>query len=175
MSLSNPRSLPSVPLPTTALNAYLWWALKDIDPALDNMYRVNGQRLGPMGPIFPYSDSAAASIPWGDKPYLLYDRVPGRPTNPFYPIKRDVYHFSLKADATQALEWVGAIQQILDRQDDAAKDVNNFNFYHPDGQRVPVFFHHLRVYQIDPAAETKHLNDSDQFTDIMVVAEYHFC
>ena len=172
MSLSDPRKPSSVPLPTTALNAYLWEALKDIDPDIADDYVVNGWEITP---IFPYSDAASASIPWKDKPYLLYERVPGRPTNPFYPVKRDVYHYSLKADPTLALEWVGAIQQILDRQDDAAKDVNNFNFYHRHGPRVPVFFHHLRVYQIDPAAETKHLNDSDQFTDIMVVAEYHFC
>ena len=161
MSLSDPKATPSVPNPVMVINGYLWDKFKEIDPGLDTY---------PYMPIFPMSDAQANNSMWDNKPYLIFNRMFQRPDNPFYPIKRDVYHYGLKASAVMTLEWSAAMQAILDRQDDAARDINAWNAAHG---AEPVYFHNLRVYQMEQGGQRDYTNRPTFITDIIVKAEYH--
>ena len=165
MSLSDPKKAPSFVNPIVPVNGYLWDTMKKIDPELTGVY---GQSI----PIIPLHDSAAGKMPWESKPYLIYNKAFARPTGPFYPIKRETFHYALKADVGSTLEWLPVIQAILDRQDDAAKDINAWNGSRPDV--YPVFFHHLRVFQIEKTDPRDYGVKLFHVTEFMVDVEYHY-
>lgn len=169
MSLSNPNKQGSVPNPMAVLNGYLWDAMKAMDPELDAYY-------AGVTPIIPLHDSSGGNLPWGNKPYLVYNRIFKRPTSPFYPIKRDTFFYTLKSDVKSTIEWTGAIQMILDRQDDSAKDINAWNAQkYADGDwDQPVFFHETRIFQIERTDARDYAVDPNQETQFMIDAKYHF-
>ena len=170
MSLSNPKSASSVPNAVAVVNGYLWDSLNKIDPGLNPKYKG-------ITPIIPMHDSSAGKLPWGDNPYLIYNRIFRRAVTPFYPIKRDTFFYTLKADAGQTMEWTIAIQIILDRQDDAAKDVNEWNRMKHEtvpGWDQPVFFHSFRLFQIERTDARSYSVDANQETQFMLDAQYHF-
>ena len=175
MSLSNPKAPSSIDSASKVLNGYLWDSLKKIDPGLNGYYGTVKDRQGNVKevvPIVPLHDSAGENMTWGDKPYLIYNKVFSRPKDQFYPVKREVFHFGLKAGVAQTFEWLTAIQMILDRQDDAAKDINKWNATSEDHQHV--FFHHLRIFQIERTEPRDYSVKPAHITEFMVVAEYHY-
>lgn len=127
-------------LPVLTLNGYLWDTMKQIDPTLAKKY---GNQI----PFFPISDSASGRKSWENNPYIIYDRMLRKNRDAFYPIKNEHILYHLKANEEGVLEWSMAIQYILDRMDDAAQDINDWN----RSQESPsnVYFHNVRVYQTD--------------------------
>ena len=110
-----------VPLvPAVPINRYLWSKIAELDPDLVMSY--NG-----IMPFYPLGDSAAGDAPWDQKPNIVYDRMMTINSNPFYPIKKEQIHYALKALPSDSLTWGSAIQYILDRMDDAAQEVNEYN------------------------------------------------
>lgn len=168
MSLSNPNLTSSTVNPIAVINGYLWSSFKEIDPGLAIAYTINGKEITP---IFPISDSMADNMAWTNKAYLLYNSVYSRPAGPFYPIKRESIYYALKGNAGQTFEWSRAIQKVLDRQDDAARDANEWN---RNNLKSPVFFHNLRVFQAGDSKTRDYVVKPFYYTDIMVRAEYHF-
>lgn len=158
-------------LPEITVNGYLWDTLKTIEPSLATKYKNQV-------PFFPISDSAAGTKTWDNKPYIIYDRMMRRSKNPFYPIKNDHLLYYVKGREIDTLEWGMAIQFILDRMDDAAQDINDWN----RAQDTPaeVYFHHLRVYQSDSGAMGSPSDTRDfsvrpfYITRFTVDIEYHF-
>jgi hypothetical protein len=65
-----------------------------------------------------------------------------------------------------------ALQYILDRQDDAAQDINSWN----SAQATPsnVYFHHMRVFQTGTSTARDFSNRPFYITEFVVEAEYHF-
>lgn len=158
-------------LPAKTINGYLWDTMKQIEPTFARTY---GNKV----PIFPISDAASGDKSWGTKPYIVYDRMLRLTRSPFPYIKREHTLYYVKGKEIETLEWGLAIQHILDRMDDAAQDINDWN----RAQAVPakVYFHSLIVSQADsgdmgsPSA-TRDFSDRPYYiTKFIVDTQYHF-
>jgi hypothetical protein len=167
-------SFESIGIPTIAINHYLWDTMKKIDPDLQAQYQ-------DVVPFYPLGDSSSGNEPWNDKPYFIYDRVFRFSGKPFYPDKRESTLYYLKAREIDSLQWSAALQLILDREDDAAKDVNDWIRSQGDFLNYPYYFHNIRVYQSrssSPSSEGKTRDFSTvqpyYITEFMVDTHYHF-
>jgi hypothetical protein len=161
-------------IPQLAINGYLWWAMNQLEPTLSNDYPETI-------PIYPLGDSSSGDEPWDNKPYLIYDRVLRFSTSPCYVKKRDSSLYYLKAREIDSLQWSAAIQTILDREDDVAKDINSWIRSQADFAEYPVYFHSLRVYQArsSSASSSGSLRENSTvqpyyITEFMVDSIYHF-
>lgn len=154
-------------LPAITINGYLWNIMKQLDPTLTQTKKY-GQKI----PFFPMSDAASGTKSWENKTYVIYDRILRSTGKAFYPIKREHLMYYVKGSEEESLEWGMAIQYILDRMDDAAQDINDWN----RSQENPanIYFHHLRVFQNEPSTSRDFSNRPYYITEFMVEAEYHF-
>jgi len=158
-------------LPALTINGYLWDTMKQIEPTF-------AKRYGSKIPFFPLSDSVSGVKSWENKPYFVYDRMLRLTRQPFPYIKRDHTLYYLKSKEVEALEWGLAVQYILDRMDDAAQDINDWN----RSQTTPagVYFHNLRVSQTDagdmgsPTLTRDFSTRPHYITRFIVDSEYHF-
>ena len=165
-------SFEAIGIPALAVNNYIWDTMKTIEPSLANEYETV--------PFFPLNDSAAGSEPWNKKPYFIYDRVFRFSSKPFYPHKRESILYYLKAGDIDSLQWSAALQLILDREDDAAKDVNDWIRSQPNYLDYPYYFHNIRVYQSrssSPSSDGKIREFSTVqpyfITEFMIDIHYH--
>lgn len=163
-------SLSQFSLPALTINGYLWDTMKQIEPKFVKAY--------PKMPFFPISDAAAGTASWEKKTYVIYDRMMRITRKPFYPIKKDHLIYHVKGKEVDTLEWGMAIQYILDRMDDAAQDINDWN--RAQAEPANVYFHHLRVYQTDAGDMGTPTGTRDfsvrpfYISSFIVDAEYHF-
>lgn len=151
-------------LPVVTVNQYLWHTMKQVDPTLVKQYKNTI-------PFFPVSDSASGTKSWENKPYVIYDRMLRSTASPFYPTKKEHILYAVKGGEVDSLEWGMAIQYILDRMDDAAQDINDWN--RSQASPAAVYFHHLRVFQTDFSNARDFSNRPYYITKFIVEAEYH--
>ena len=154
-------------VPVLTVNGYLWDTMKRIDPTLSSP-----RKYGTTIPFFPMSDSTSGTKSWENKTYAIYDRMFRQSSSAFYPIKKEHILYAIKGKEETTFEWASAIQYILDRQDDAAQDINDWN----RSQETPanVYFHHLRVFQTESSVSRDFSNRPYYITQFIVEAEYHF-
>lgn len=153
-------------LPVLTVNGYLWDTIKGIEsPAFAKKY---GTKI----PFFPLGDSASGTKSWEEKTYVIYDRMLKMKNNPFYPIKKEHILYAVKGKPNDIFEWGAAIEYILDRQDDAAQDINSWNC--TQNNPANVFFHHARVFQLDYARVRDFSNRPYYISEFVVEIEYHF-
>lgn len=155
-------------LPVLTVNGYLWDVMKQIEPSF-TLTKNYGNKI----PFFPMSDSASGTKSWETKPYVIYDRMLRMTKSPFYPIKKEHILYAVKGKEESTLEWGMAIQYILDRQDDAAQDINEWNRSQDNPSNV--YFHSLRVFQTsDMGSVTRDFSNRPFYiTEFIVEAEYH--
>jgi hypothetical protein len=164
-------TLSQLSLPVLTVNGYLWDTLKQIEPTFEKKY---GSKI----PFFPLSDAASGTKSWETKTYVIYDRMIRRNRRSFYPIKNEHILYYVKGREVDSLEWGLAIQIILDRMDDAAQDINEWN--RNQANPAGVYFHHLKVYQTDSGEMGSPMETRDfstrpfYITRFIVEAEYHF-
>jgi hypothetical protein len=163
-----------ISIPALALNGYLWDTMKLLQPSLSEEYEDTM-------PFYPLGDESSGNKAWDNKPYFIYDRVFRFSSNPFYPIKRESTLYYLKAREIDSLEWSAVLQLILDREDDAAKDINDWIRNDDSSIDHNVFFHNVRVYQArssSPSSSGKIREASTiqpyYITEFMVDTHYHF-
>lgn len=158
-------------VPILTVNGYLWDTMKQIEPTFQKKY---GNKI----PFFPISDSASGTKSWESKPYIIYDRMIRRSAGPFYPIKNEHVIYFLKAKENETLEWSAAIQYILDRMDDAAQDINEWNRSQPTPANV--YFHNVKVFQTDSGEMGTPLESRDfsvrpfYVSRFIIDVNYHF-
>lgn len=157
-------SLSDLTLPVLAVNGYLWDTMKQVEPTFASRY---GSTL----PFFPLSDSATGAS-WENKPYIIYDRMMRTTGSPFYPIKKDHILYAVKATDVESLQWGLAIEHILDRSDDSAQDINDWN--RSKNNKYKVYFHSLRVFQAESSVNRNFSTRPYYITEFIVQAEYHF-
>jgi hypothetical protein len=168
-------SFESIGVPPLAVNGYLWDTMKQIDPTLTQT-----KRYGNKMPFFPIGDSASGQKQCENKPYFIYDRVFRFASGPFYPKKRESFLYYLKANAVDSLQWSAALQLILDREDDAGKDINEWIRNNGGNDEYPVYFHNLRVYQSrsgapsSPGSLREETSRPYYITEFMIDICYHF-
>lgn len=156
-----------------AVNGYLWDTMKAIEPSL-------GAKYSNKVPIYPLGDAASGNKAWDNKSYMIYDRMFTIMKSSFYPIKCENVHYFLKAKETDTLLWGSAIQMILDRSDDAGKDINNWIRNNGGNEEYPIYFHKLRVNQSTSSLATEKENVRDfsirpfYVTEFIVDVEYHY-
>lgn len=157
-------SLSNLVVPTTVINNYLWDTMKSIEPSFATIY-------GSTVPFFPLGDSASGDASWTNKTYVLYDRMLRVTGSPFYPIKRDHIIYAVKGTDIASLQWSAALQYILDRQDDAAQDINDWN----RSQATPskIYFHEMRIFQADRSTARDWSSRSYYITEFVIDAKYH--
>jgi hypothetical protein len=112
---------------------------------------------------------------------ITYDRLMRFRVSPFYGIKREqlIYTIYGKVEAVQNINIV--VSQLLDREDAAAQDLNDWARDNPislNGEAVPanVFFHNIKVYQIDETRDILELNSvnmSEWASKIIIEYDYH--
>ena len=159
------------PVPSVTINGYLWDTMKQLEPTLAKKYK------GKI-PFYPISDSAAGSSAWDGNPYIVYDKMLRLTRKPFPYIKREHTLYYLKGNESDTLHWGLAIQHILDRMDDAAQDINDWN----RSQATPakLYFHNLIVSQTDSGdmgspSTTRDFSERPFYiTKFIVDAKYHF-
>jgi hypothetical protein len=167
-------SFESLAVPTLAVNGYLWDTMKQLDPTLTQT-----KRYGNKIPFFPIGDSASGQKQWENKPYFIYDRVFRFSSNPFYPKKRESFLYYLKAKPIDTLQWSAAVQLILDREDDAGKDINDWIRNNGGSDEYPLYFHYLRVYQArsgSPSSDDSVREETSRpyyITEFMIDVCYH--
>lgn len=134
---------------------------------------------GGVRPIFPVNDSVSGDAKWINRPYLVFTEA-FRVSHGLHVTKKATFIYSLKANIDDHLGWASALQAILDRQDDAAADVNEYNLAlmsdpNPEVRKTycPVVFHSFRVYQNEPAKPSGAISSPAVTSTFMVVAEYH--
>jgi hypothetical protein len=168
-------SLESFVVAPTIVNKYLWDTMKTIQPSLSE-----SKNYGQTIPIFPLGDAASGKKSWENKSYIIYDRMFTKMKDPFYPVKCEEIKYNLKAKEKDTLIWGSAIQTILDRSDDAGKDINNWIRNNGGSDVYPIFFHKLRVYQVSSslATEPENLRDFSirpyYISEFIVDMEYHY-
>ena len=153
-------------LPVLTINGYLWHTMKQIDPTL-----AQTKNYGNKIPFFPISDSASGAKAWENKPYFIYDRMLKMTKSPFPYIKKEQILYALKAKEEQSLEWGMALQYIIDRQDDSAQDINDWN----RSQQTPagVYFHSTRILQLNGSLSRDFSVRPYYITEFLVEVEYH--
>ena len=158
-------------LPIITVNNYVWHTMKEVDGTLQKKY-------GNTIPFFPLTDNASGKKSWENKPYVIYDRMIRINKSPFYPMKYEHFLYYLKGNEIDTLQWGAAIQYILDREDDAAQDINSWN--RSQSSPANVYFHNLRVYQTDrgdqgSASLTRDFSTRPHYiTQFVVDTCYHF-
>ena len=90
----------------------------------------------------------------------------------FYPVKKDHILYAVKATDIESLQWGLAIEYILDRMDDAAQDINEWN--RQKNNKYKVYFHSLRVFQSESSANRNFSTRPYYITEFIVQSEYHF-
>lgn len=157
------------------VNKYLWDTMKTIQPNLSQS-RNYGQTL----PIFPLGDSASGKKSWENKTYIIYDRMFKPMKDPFYQIKCEEIRYHLKAKEQDTFIWGSAIQSILDRQDDAGKDINDWIRDNGGSEIYPIYFHSVRLYQVSSSLATEGENQRDlsvrpyYITEFIADMKYHY-
>jgi hypothetical protein len=154
-------------LPVLTINGYLWDTMKQIEPTFQKKY-------GNTIPFFPMSDSASGTKSWENKTYVIYDRMLKMTPSPFPYIKKDHILYAVKGKEEQTFEWGMALQYILDRQDDSAQDINDWN--RSQNNPTNVYFHHLRVFQAGDSSFSRSRDFSNRpyyITEFIVDATYH--
>lgn len=151
--------------PAVAVNGYVWESMKAMEPTLAPIYKN-------IIPFFPNTDQFSGTAPWENNAYVIYDRTFRTAKGPFHPVKRESIIYSIRGTTAQTTDWSMAIFKILDRQDDAAQDINAWN--RRQSTQNGVYLHHVRVSQngasIPRTFSTQPLNVVELFVDI----EYHF-
>lgn len=153
-------------VPSPYINKYVWASLQSIDPSLAKDYKN-------IVPFFPVSDTRADEWPWQSKPYVIYDQLFRMRSKPGYFVKKKQLLYVIKGTPSEVLAWTNAIGMIMDRQDAAAQDLNEWLAQNePD---AGVYFHWFKVMQIDAANENRmDMAVNQKYLSTMIIEyEYH--
>lgn len=153
--------------PEVAINKYVWKQFELVKPVVYAQY-------GSIIPFFPVTDVKAGDAAWGTKAYIIYDSfIRSRSTNRyFYPIKSGQMIYSIKGNLQDIFEWRDFISNVLDREDAAANDVNEFAGTLNNNK---YFFHCLNVSQVKQiATSSKESGIKEKYsTELIVRYDYH--
>jgi hypothetical protein len=158
----------TVNIPILAVNNYVWDQFRVMDPALVNSY-------GKTVPFYPLGSSAARSKDSNlAQTVIYYDRIFRFRPQPFYQIKKEQFSYKINGVDTDYLAWGSALQLLLDREDDSAKDINSWIGKSGNYDKYPVFFHSMRVF-IPAYAEYREVsaNDPTWIGNFIIDVQYH--
>jgi hypothetical protein len=182
--------------PENIINLYVWEQFKTYAPTFYNLY---GPTSGGSD-IVPFFPAPANNLPTAvidnDLPYIMFDkfsRIRGG-YKYFYPIKTDQMRYTIVGGSlydinrnqqdryATTINLTSLIQNILDREDDAAKDINEFTKTLPDynDANYPELnrysFHCINVYQsgfTDTQQDVSDFMEYNPTRDLIIKYDYH--
>jgi hypothetical protein len=112
---------------------------------------------------------------------ITYDRLMRFRTKPFYGVKKEQLLYTIHGSVQSVQNINIIISQLLDREDAAAQDINDWASDNPislNGEEVDlnVFFHRIRVYQVDETRDLLELNSvnlGEWPSKIIIEYDYH--
>jgi hypothetical protein len=183
--------------PEQIINLYVWDQFKIYAPQFASLYPPSSGG----SEIVPFFPSPASNLPSqvleNDLPYIVFDkfsRIRGG-YKYFYPIKTDQMRYTIhggslwgvnkfepdRFETTYAL--TSLIQNILDREDDAARDINEFAKNLPgyadtaNGKDLnQYYFHCINVYQSGFTDNQQDVSDFMEYNptrDLIIKYDYH--
>lgn len=154
------------PIPILHVNKYVWHEMTTIDSSLTTTY--DG-----IVPFFPLADSRGGDASWGSKPYVVYDQLFKLGTKKLPYIHKMQALYFVRGTSEDVITWTNAIQHILDRGDDAAKDCNTY--LAETNSDADVYFHCFSGLQIDMVNDNRQdLAVRQYYTASMIIdMEYH--
>ena len=187
--------------PENVINRYVWEQFKTQAPAFYNLYpeTVGGSQL------IPFFPAGAGNVPpeilENDLPYIIFDKFTKVRTGSykyFYPVKSEqmrytIYGGSLYGEAANGADRYGTtitltslITLILDREDAAANDINEFaeELYddYPVSASASVYdylkyrFHCINVFQsgyAESQQDVANLMEYRPSRDLIIKYDYH--
>lgn len=154
--------------PEIIINNYLWEQFQTAKPAIYSQY-------SGLMPIFPVNDIKAGDSSWGNKPYIIYDSFakPRSTRKYFYPVKSGQLMYSIKGSISDIYEWRDFIINVLDREDVAAREINEYAGENLSNLRS--YFHCINAYQMNYIGNTTEMTGQrKQFsTNLIVKYDYH--
>jgi hypothetical protein len=182
--------------PENIVNLYVWEQFKKNAPEFYNLYgpTSGGNSLVPFFPA-PANNLPTAVID-NDLPYIIFDKFTRLRNSykSFYPIKTDQMRYTIVGgtlyDVTKnqqdryatTINLTSLIQSILDREDAAAQDINQFTANLPgyNDPRYPemnrYYFHNISVYQSGYAESQQDVANFMEYNptrDLIIRYDYH--
>jgi hypothetical protein len=156
--------------PEILINNFVWEKFRIHKSSIYNEYPAN------IKPIFPFTDSRAGDATWENKAYIIYDSFVRPRTGTykyFYPIKSGQLVYSIRGNNGQLFEWRDFIVDVLDREDVAAQEINNFSALENINNHI--YFQCINVYQTLPIGQTtKDVSLNQQLiTNLIIRYDYH--
>jgi hypothetical protein len=182
--------------PENIINLYVWEQFKTHAPSFYNLY---GPTSGGSD-IVPFFPAPANNLPTAvldnDLPYIMFDKFSRVRSGYkyFYPIKTDQMRYTIVGGSlydinrnqqdryATTINLTSLIQSILDREDDAAKDINEFTKTLPDYNDAnypelnKYYFHCVNVYQsgfTDTQQDVSDFMEYNPTRDLIIKYDYH--
>lgn len=169
-----------LPFPPHWINEYLYKQLSRYEGI--NMSQGSGsQSVVPIFAVTPTNTeeiykNLLQSVPV-DQPLLMqYDRLMRFRRSPFYATKKEqLIYYLYSTDFATVTNANIVISQLLDREDAAAQDLNNF-IKDESSLSLPhnVFFHNIKVYQADETRDVIELASARTIFVNKIIIEYDY-
>jgi hypothetical protein len=121
----------------------------------------------------------------------VYDRMFKLRRRPFPHIKSEqllYYFYKINSDPEGLIETSQVIQDLLDRGDESAQEINEWVSNHPnfDGQYItfgtgslarsfkPVFFHELKIYQLEETRDIIDFGTARTYAGNKIIIDYTY-
>jgi len=182
--------------PEQIINLYVWEQFKTYAPQFASLYPPSSGG----NEIVPFFPAPVSNLPLQvleeDLPYIVFDkfsRVRGG-YKYFYPIKTDQMRYTIHGGSLWGINkferdrygttvnLTSLIQNILDREDDAAQDINEFTKNLPDyndpnyPELNKYYFHCVNVYQSGFTDNQQDVSDFMEYNptrDLIIKYDYH--
>jgi len=150
------------------INKYVWRQFQIAKPTTYNKY-------SSIVPFFPVSDVKAGDTAWGNKPYIVYDSFirPRSINKYFYPVKSTQMMYSIKGSISEVFEWRDFIMNVLDREDAAANDINEYAGTTLSNDNI--FIQCINVTQLKYIGPTSQQSGTNKMfsTELVIRYDYH--
>lgn len=153
--------------PDLIINSYVW---EQFRLAKSSIYSNYSSR-----PFVPIRD-INSDYPWGDSPYIVYDSFmrPRSKNKYFYPIKTAQMMYSIKGSVSDIYEWRDFISNVLDREDDAAKDINEYAGNSGNFDPLTVKFHCINTSQVNYVGNTTEQSGQRRHYSANLIVKYDY-
>jgi hypothetical protein len=175
------KSVSNLPDPAYWLRQFIFNELKKYPS--DEVAVVSNQTFVPISPSLSqaaeadFYESLVQSTGLEQPLWIQYDKLMRFRTNPFYRIKKEQLILTINhPDIDIADNVTTIIEQLLDREDAAAQDLNDWARENADTLNVPhnVFFHNIKVYQADETRDVLELASARTVFINKLIIEYDY-
>jgi hypothetical protein len=180
--MTKPYKAIELPYPPHWINQFLYHELSQYE-GINISESANG--IVPIFAVTPTNTediykNLLQSVPVEQPLMIQYDRLMRFRPNSFYPTKREqLIYYLYSTDIATVNNANILISQMLDREDAAAQDVNEYSALNPisrNGQTVScnVFFHNIKVYQADETRDVLELASARTVFVNKLIIEYDY-